>query len=573
MEPEYTPEQYREAARRAFEAGNIAAAEELAQAGIAAQRVAQPEQSVGAAEDVGRGFLGGLTRGVEGMFDLAGSAFYAPQEAVYRGVQAVGQRILGEDAPDWMQSPEPMTPQDQRVQPGFSDISAFSRAMGYEPQTRAGEYAQTAGETALGALLTPGGPVARLAYGVLAPTVGAEAGSAIAEATGMGPTGEAIARTAGAVLTPGLLAGASRLVSPTGGVDPVRLERARLLASQGVPDITAGQQAGREGLQIVEDAVTASPEQLRGFRDAAIRAFGGTPQDDIGRVLTAERARIGGEFDDVVRGLTIDPTATSPAGAPSIVTRLQQIADDYVATSPVTAEVPAIRGVQQLIDDALSGATTLGADDVARMRSRLGRIMRTSTDPGTVQAAGAMQREIDDLIEASLALSGRTDDIARLQTARTQYRDFLAFERAATRAGEAGLEGNITPQALAQALRTQGATQYTTGGRDLFGDITRAGEQLLRPATAVPAGGLRYDPAVAAGQAAETAATVAGPGGGGLLAALAARAFQPLQRAAAQDPLGQMYLGNQLLSAPELLPLSGRALAYGPLASMGATQD
>jgi hypothetical protein len=321
---------------------------------------------------------------------------------------------------------------------------------------------------------------------------------------------------------------------------------------------------------MLEDSLTASPDQLQRFTAAVVRSFGGQPGDDIGAVLRAEERRIGDMFDDVTSRLRVDPTSTSTASNPSeILTRLQNIATEWGRGVQAGSRTRLVEEFVEYFDEALSGGRQITAEELMRFRSQLSSTAATTQDAATRQAAVALVRELDDVIDASLRNAGDAEAISLLNTARQQWRDFLAFQNAAIRAGQAGLENAITPQALAQALRQQDGTQYVAAERGLFGDLARAGEQILRPAPAVSAGGQRVVPEVAEGQTAQTLAITGGGGGPSALMAFLARMARPARRFATQDPLGQMYLRNQLLGAPEYIPFSGRVATYSPLAALG----
>ena len=539
---------------------------------LAQQQAGQPSL----AQDVGMAAASGLPRGVASALDLPGQAtgFLARQAG--RLVEPAYEYFTGRDLPTefYMQEAQraidmvsPFAPQGQTFTGAVEQ--AAPGLMDYEPATTTGELVQTATEFAPGMLMTPGGALSRTIYGLVAPTVGAELGERGVEALGGSEGAQLAGRISGSILAPGLLATGQRLVSPYGGVSPQRLERAALLEQQGIP-LQSGQVVGSPELQMLEDSLTASPDQLQRFTSSILRSFGGQPGDDIGAVLRREQSRIGDMFDDVTSRLRVDPTSTSPASDPTqIVTRLRDIATEWGRGVQAGSRIGLIDDFVQYFDEALSGGRQITPRELMRFRSQLSRTAATTQDSATQEASVALMRELDGVIDASLRNAGDAEAIALLNTARQQWRDFLAFQTAATRAGEAGLENTISPQALAQALRQQGGTQYVAGERGLFGDLARSGEQILRTAPAVSAGGVRAVPEVAAGQTAETMATIGGGGGTSALMAFLARMARPAQRAAAQDPLGQMYLRNQLLGAPEYLPFSGRVATYSPLAALG----
>src|SRR5690606_36675754 len=64
--------------------------------------------------------------------------------------------------------------------------------------------------------------------------------------------------------------------------------------------------------------------------------------------------------------------------------------------------------------------------------------------------------------------------------AREQYRNLLAIEQAATRAGEGAAEGIISPANIRNAAVNQGRRDYARGQGD-FADLARSGSMLLSP--------------------------------------------------------------------------------------------
>ena len=538
------------------------------EAAISGFRAAMGRQApVGTGEDVARSALGGVIGGTAGIIETPSLLGRSISGLINRGVEALGFETGYDEVATAL-------PQQSFIEQVGEVSPSIQQAAQYQPQTVAGEYAKTAGEFLPGAVFTPGGPINRLIYGVLAPSVTSETAGQVAEAFGATPSVKTTAEILGAVAGPSLLSLGQRAITPRPSVDANRIAREQTLRRAGVEDITAGQMMGDEGLMALEDATTSSPQQLRQFRDALVRSFGGTPQDDLGRILTDERARIGGVMDDVLQNADI-PVSAAQASA---LDDMLNISEKYAGmTSQGLA--PTVRNTPEKIFDLAQRADTTGtfpAIQLQNIRSELGEVIGSgAASPVDIQAAVEMQRVIDNLIDAGLRAAGRTDDIARLQTARSQYRDFSAFRRAATRAGEAPLENNVTPNAVASALRVQNPVQYVTGERGGFGEIARAGEQILRPAPTVSAGSQRIIPGMESAMTSETLATIGSASGPGTAATLGllGRAIQPAQRAFVQDPLGQMYLRNQLLGAPSYAPFSARIAGYSPLAMLGANQD
>lgn len=495
----------------------------------------QSQPQVGTGEDVGRSFLGGAISGAGALLDLPSQA----GRLMGRGIERLTGADLGMDRP----------------MPGFvesvSEVApSVGRAAAYEPQTVAGEYAQTAGEFLPGAALTPGGLLARLGYGVAAPALTSEAAGQVASSLGAGPTGEAAARLAGAVAGPvAAERGLRGLISPmAGAMDDTAMRAAETLSRQGVP-VTAGQQTGSQAIRALEDTLAPSPEQLEAFSRAALRTIGAEGSRASDDVLRAARSRIGGVFDDVTQNLTVD-------AQPFRVAQIQRAADTYRQLAPTANQAPIIDDIASALSNP---ANPPSARQIMTWRSRLSNLTRTS-DTATRQAAIEALETVDDIIADSLRAANRGGDVDALRTARQQWRDLLAIERAATGAAGRGSGGLITPEALGGAVIQQSRTQYATGGRGELGDLARSGDRLLRQASSVSPGGVRV--IEGGGRALATGAgSLLGGVPGGALGFFAPEIAGATVRSA---PM-QAYLRNQLVApyASRLSPAQ-RAIIYGP---------
>lgn len=493
----------------------------------------QPQ--VGTGEDVGRSFLGGAISGAGALLDLPSQA----GRLMGRGIERLTGADLGMDRP----------------MPGFvetvSEVApSVGRAAAYEPQTVAGEYAQTAGEFLPGAVFTPGGLLARLGYGVAAPALTSETAGQVASALDAGPTVEAAARLAGAVAGPvAAERGLRGLISPmAGAMDDTAMRAAETLSRQGVP-VTAGQQTGSQTIRALEDTLAPSPEQLEAFSRAALRTIGAEGSRASDDVLRAARSRIGGVFDDVTQNLTVD-------AQPFRVAQIQRAADTYRQLAPTANQAPIIDDIASALSNP---ANPPSARQIMTWRSRLSNLTRTS-DAATRQAAIEALETVDDIIADSLRAANRGGDVDALRTARQQWRDLLAIERAATGAAGRGSGGLITPEALGGAVIQQGRTQYATGGRGDLGDLARSGDRLLRQASSVSPGGVRV--IEGGGRALATGAgSLLGGVPGGALGFFAPEIAGATIRSA---PM-QAYLRNQLVgpAVSRLTPVQ-RALLYGP---------
>jgi hypothetical protein len=150
------------------------------------------------------------------------------------------------------------------------------------------------------------------------------------------------------------------------------------------------------------------------------------------------------------------------------------------------------------------------------------------------------------MLTASLNAAGRADDVARLATARAQWRNFLAIQNAAVREGD----GLLSPARLRATVIGQGLSAFARGKRGDLGALARAGGEVMEAlpdsGTAqrwfanIPGGaqGLLAAGGATAGSSFGPLGTVAGAIGGAALPGIAGavRMYGPVQR----------YLGNQV---------------------------
>ena len=502
---------------------------------------------VSTSQDVAKSFGGGVMRGIEGLVSLPAMA----GEALDRLYERVG-----------------LIPEGSAAKLAQNDIlstenigKAFETASGglteYQPQTTAGRYAGTTGEFATG--LLAGGPASlpmRAATNVVVPAIGSEAAGQLAET--IAPDNELAqigARIAGGVLAPSAF---QRVVSPFAGTRQTLQSQAQTLREAGVP-VTAGQEVGANRLvRSLEGSMSPSEEQMQALTRAAMSKIGSTADEITAETLNAARSRIGGVFDDVTSSLprNIDPTAMP------VASQLDDIAQKYARLVGSGQKVQVIDNIVARFDDALQGGAQIDAGDIMSWRSDLSALTR-STDPHTRDAAIDALEVIDDLIEANLRATGNIDDVARLSTARQQYRDLLGLESAAGTASSAVAGGLLTPDALRQGIQGQGRAAYVQGQRGDIGELTRAAQSLLKPMPTTLAGG---------GRAVEGGARILTTGLGSTFgpAGTVAGFFAPdVAGAAVRSRPAQAYLRNQMLSGTDLLTPAQRAL----LAGVSATQQ
>lgn len=525
------------ALRNAHEAGDTDAARRLAQMAREARQHAQASTI----SDVGQSLASGAMRGVGGLLDLPSTAIDLLGRGAISAAE-MGSGVFGYENPQGFQSARDVwsTGRAPSAQSGIETITGgFSER---EPQTTAGQYARTVGEFMPGALLGGGGSIPRLLrYGV-APGLASEAAGQATEGMSVGGVDlEPIARIGAAVATPSVI---GRAISPFGGADPSRVAAAQRLRREGV-DVRAGEQTGSAALRRAEGSLEATPQQMEQFTSAAMRSIGSRADRANPAALQEAERRIVSAMDDVLQSTSVQAT-------PTMAQRAVQVADDYLQNAPAGAVVPRVRA---LVDDILDAATNPRSQAISLERMRLWRSglgrMTQSADEATRHAAIELRGLIDEATDSALISAGRMDDISRLSEARTQYRNLLAVQDAATRAGAEG--GVLSPMALNQSvIRTQGRRAYAMGTGTDAADLSRAGAQVLRSEPTVQAGGARSLPQLTQG------GMTAGMGAlgyqfGGVPGAVAGGVLGSMTPAMGRALVGtapiQAYLRNQAMGA------------------------
>lgn len=158
----------------------------------------------GVIEDVGRSFVAGVERGVQGLLSAKGDVIDLGSNAAIDAALRSGL-ITRQQAAEARKTVTGI--RQNRIQiPIVSNVlgnaptSAELRAgsmVPYDPQTRAGRFGRAVGENLPNAL-APGGAVARTAN-VLAPAIVGEGAAQVAEGMGAGEGGQAAARVVGSI--------------------------------------------------------------------------------------------------------------------------------------------------------------------------------------------------------------------------------------------------------------------------------------------------------------------------------------------------------------------------------------
>lgn len=490
--------------------------------------------------DVAKAGAAGVARGTAGLAGLPGTLDDLAQAGIMKAGKATG--IIPED---WQGRQSPLS--GQALTGAMS--SATGGATDYRGKTTAGQYAGTIGEFLPGAAAFGGmSPGNLVKYGAV-PAVTSEAAGQAAEGTGWENTARVVGALAGGVLPDLLTKGAARLISPNGGADPERLKLAKVLDDFGVP-ISAGQRVGNEALRRKEGLTGAGArlvgDQQEAFTSAALKTAGINAKRATPEVLDEAATRIGAVFDDVTRGLDVVPDGAA-------ITKLAGAVNEYKSLAPTGNQAPLVSNVLKETTKFFRGGNPVPAATVNTWRSGLSKLT-TSADAATREAARLALEAVDDMLEGAMKAAGQADDVARLATARSEWRNFLAIQKAAVREGD----GLLSPARLRAAVINQGAAAYARGKRGDLGALSRAGGEVMDalPNSGTPAGlrammpGGSFPAVIGAGLG-----SLSGPGGAAL-GTLAGLALPGVSGAIRMSRPMQAYLANQM--APNYLSNMGR---------------
>jgi hypothetical protein len=273
------------------------------------------------------------------------------------------------------------------------------------------------------------------------------------------------------------LANPARIVTPLPAT-AAKQAAVAALENEGVTSLTAGQRTGNKSLQYLESAASHAPgaghgaanveaEGQRQFTEAVLRRAGAageaTPE-----VLGANQRRLGQTFEDLSTRNNLVPD--------------NHFVNDVVDAARNYRRVPDSQQrqmVQGYIDDIIDHVNNghMPGPQYQEMRSRLSREsngLRVS-DPTLSQALRDLRNGLDNAMSRSIAPA----DQQAWQTARREYSAQKVIEKAASRAGEATAEGQITPANLRNTLPKAGGG-YARGEGD-FNELARSGVSVMTP--------------------------------------------------------------------------------------------
>jgi len=414
--------------------------------------------------------VGGTARGATELAGMPGDLGDLLNRGIDKGLLAVG-----------IQKPTTMTDliAPSRERPnllGSKNIKAqVEKLTGdfHVPQNTAEKFVDSAFSFVPGALAAPGGAISNaVRYGIL-PGLASEAAGQYFEGQGIEPYARAAAGMGVAALNP-----AARVVTPF-PASPARQAAVQRLENEGVTSLTAGQRTGSTGLRYLEDAASHAPlagqgasriehEGQRQFTEAALRRAG-TGAEATPEVLAANQARLGQSFQDLSARNNLIPD--------------DHFVNDIVDAARNYRRVPDSQQrqmVQGYLDDIIGHVNEghMPGPAYQEMRSRLSRQANSlrQTDPTLSEALRDMRNALDNAMGRSIS----PEDQTLWQNTRREYGAQKVIEKAASRAGEATAEGQITPANLRNTVSAENRGAYARG-EGQFAELARAGANVMTP--------------------------------------------------------------------------------------------
>jgi hypothetical protein len=248
----------------------------------------------------------------------------------------------------------------------------------------------------------------------------------------------------------------------------------QLLRDRGV-SLSVGQQTGSRAAQSVERTLADNPASAgamvrqgerfkRSYTSAALRTVGENAESASPEVLGRAATRIGDVFDDVSSKYTLRVTEPSIAAK---LTQLEFKAGDELLNDPRIATQ-----IQRVRDAAKQNGGRLDGVAYKNLKTTLDNLSKQ-------QNIGPYATELREILDDALQQATKgTKDYARLQTARSQYRNLQAIADVADTTANA----YVTPGALAQRLKnnkyTKNSMRFGRGDVELA-KLARAGSTVV----------------------------------------------------------------------------------------------
>lgn len=344
----------------------------------------------------------------------------------------------------------------------------------YHPQSDYGKAAEKVGEFVPGAAATAatgGGSLAgNIARYAVAPGAATFAAEKYLPENEYKPYLTAAAGVGASLVNP------SRAITPL-PASPARQAAVNTLEREGVTSLTAGQRTGNESLRYLESAASAAPmaghgaarieaEGGRQFTEASVRRAG-TAADATPEVLAANQRRLSEGYTEVAARNTIVPDNQMVTDIVDAATRYR-----FVPNSQQHAIV------QGYIDDIVPHINngSMSGQHYQALRSHLTEDAASASDGYLKNALRGIRNALDDTMMRSVS----PEDAAAWRTLNREYSAQEVLKKAASRAGEATAEGQITPANLRNVIAGEDRGGYSLG-RGQFNELARAGVQVMTP--------------------------------------------------------------------------------------------
>jgi len=519
----------------------------------------QPSSTFDTVKDVAKSAGIGVAQGAIGLATLPGN------------IEQLGRMGINKVA-EWSGAEGPVV-DPQSVLPNYDGVKRgierkFTGEF-YKPKTTAGEYARTVGEFAPAAV---GGPAswASRAIRVAVPAAASETAGQLTEGTALEPW----ARLAGALAGGRVANAGQRAVTPL-PTDPARQNAVKVLESEGVTSLTAGQKTGRHALRWAESAskdtalsggkaAQMEARQAEQFTRATLKRAGINADRATPDVMDRAFTSLGSTFDALTARNNLVPTKY-------FMNRLQKIGDDYAAMTAEPMRAPIVGEVIKVLrDPATRQNGVLPGRLYQQYRSGLGKAAQglRARDPAAANAI----RDVIDVLDRTMEVSIRSfkgnnrGDLGAFQKVRGNYRNLLAIEDAASGAGEAAASGLISPSALRNAVKKQGKRAYVRGKGD-FAELARAGELVMKP---LPNSGSA--PRINAMNLLHSLGGIAGYGAGGIEGAIAGVLAPAIGSRVLMSTPMQRWLANQATAGSAFRNRPTDVAMRGLLAFPGAAE-
>lgn len=451
------------ALRNADAAGDIDAAKVLA-AEIIKSRGGQDVSTIG---DMAKSAGVGVAKGAIGLAGLPGDLAELGARGIDRATRFIGDKLGVETA---KREDRPATYGSADITKGVEGVTGEF----YKPKTTAGHYAETVGEFAPGILGGPAGLARRAITQVAAPGIASEAAGQASKGT----SAEPYMRVAGALAGGVAPSAIGRAITPAPSSE-ARQRLVDILNQEGVTSLTAGQKTGNEALRYAESAFGNAPlaggktnaimrEGQEQFTQAAMRRAGGG--ENAGpEALAANQKRLGDTFQDLSARNTLQIDSQFGNDVSKALSTYDR--------APASQQKAIVQGyTEDILNHAKSGV--MPGEFYQEMRSRLSRQSNglRNSDPTLSETL----RDLRDALDSAMGRSIAPADKAAWDLARKEYGAQKVIEKAASRAGEATAEGQVTPANLRNTVAAENRGMYARG-EGPFSELTRAGAGIMGP--------------------------------------------------------------------------------------------